>query len=65
MTAKKPVKKKSRRREVAHLHVVVDPELLAKLEARARELDPRTANLSSAVRALLRSALGLPSAVVV
>jgi hypothetical protein len=40
--------------------VVVDPDLLAQLEARARELDPRGKNLSAAVRALLRAALNAP-----
>ena len=58
--AKPSASPRRRRPQVAHLHVVVDPDLLAQLEARARELDPRGKNLSAAVRALLRAALNAP-----
>jgi hypothetical protein len=36
---------------------VIDPAMLREIETYAAQLDPRTANLSAAVRALLRTGL--------
>ena len=60
LSARKPAQRRARPR-VAHLHVVLDPAMLRQLEKYAAQLDPRTANLSAAVRALLRVGLDAAS----
>ena len=63
--ARKPIRKPTQRRkrpQVAHLHVVIDPAMLREIEAHAAHLDPRTTNLSAAVRALLRVGLDATAA---